>query len=140
MDHHELSRSVAPVEASSDRSFGLVFAICFSLLALNNWWRSGQIWPLYGGVASIFLVIAVLRPHLLKPLNALWSKLGALLGAIVSPVIMALVFFLIVTPTGFLMRWTGKDTLRLRRIPEGRSYWIVRDPPGPVGESMRDQF
>jgi hypothetical protein len=140
MSHHELSRPVAPVEVSGERSFGLVFAVCFTLLAAQNWWRAGHVWPVYGALAMAFLAFALLWPHVLKPLNAAWSKLGSLLGAIVSPLVMALLFYLIVTPTGFLMRLTGKDTLRLRRIPKGRSYWIVREPPGPSGESMRDQF
>jgi Saxitoxin biosynthesis operon protein SxtJ len=140
MDHHELTRPVAPVKVSSDRSFGLVFTVCLAILAVHNWWRAAHVWPLYGTLALAFLALAILWPHALKPLNALWSKLGTLLGAIVSPVVMALLFFSIVTPTGLLMRLAGKDTLRLRRIPEGRSYWIVREPPGPPGECMRDQF
>jgi hypothetical protein len=139
-DHHEFRRSHEPAPSSSDRSFGLVFAGFFALLTLHNWWRAGRVWPLELAIAAVFLAVALLRPTLLHWPNRAWTKLGALLGAIVTPIVMALLFFLVVTPVGLLMRLAGKDTLRRHGPRKGDSYWIVREPPGPSGESMREQF
>jgi hypothetical protein len=139
-DHHELTRSIAPIAGSSDRSFGLVFASFFALLALHSWWRSGHAWPLYAVISVTFLATGLLWPHVLRGPNRMWIKIGAFLGAVVSPIVMAVLFFFVVTPVGFLMRLSGKDNLRLRALPKGDSYWIVRKPPGPSGNSMRDQF
>jgi len=91
-------------------------------------------------LAALFLVAALLRPSLLNPLNLLWLRFGLLLQKIVNPVIMALLFFGTVLPTGLVMRMMGKDPLRLRREPDAESYWIVRVPPGPSPETMKDQF
>jgi hypothetical protein len=139
-DHHELRRSSEPAAGSSDRSFGLVFAGFFAVLTLHNWWRAGHSWSIYLAIAAVFLAAALLRPVLLHSLNRAWAKLGSLLGSIVTPIVMALLFFLVITPIGLLMRLTGKDTLRLRGARKGDSYWIMRDPPGPPGETMSEQF
>lgn len=139
-DHHEFRRSHEPAASSSDRSFGLVFTGFFALLTLHNWWRAGRAWPVELAIAAVFLAAALLGPTLLHWPNRAWTKLGFLLGAIVTPVVMALLFFLVVTPVGLLMRVAGKDTLRRHGPRTGDSYWIVREPPGPSGESMREQF
>ena len=139
-DHHELRRSSEPASSSTDRSFGLVFAGFFAILSLHNGWRSGDAWPIYLTLAAVFLAAALLYPNLLHWPNRAWTKLGSLLGAIVSPIVMALLFLLVVTPVGLLMRLAGKDSLRRRGPRKGDSYWIVREPPGPSGESMSEQF
>jgi saxitoxin biosynthesis operon SxtJ-like protein len=139
-NHHELTRRDAETETSSDRSFGLVFAGFFALLAGYNGWHHRGSWPLWLAIAAVFLVLALARPQVLAPLNRIWTRLGLLLGRIVSPIVLALMYFLVVTPIGMLMRWLGKDPLRLRGDPAAQSYWIVREPPGPPGETMRDQF
>lgn len=139
-DHHELRRSSEPTAGSSDRSFGLAFAAFFSVLTLHNCWRAGHLWPIYAGIAAVLLAMTLLRPALLHGLNRAWTKLGFLLGSIVAPIVMVLLFFLVITPIGLLMRLTGKDTLRLRGSRKGDSYWVLRDTPGPSGESMSEQF
>jgi saxitoxin biosynthesis operon SxtJ-like protein len=139
-DHHEFRQSSEPPASSSDRSFGLVFAGCFALLTLHNWWLAGRAWPIYLAIAAVFLAAALLRPNLLHWPNRAWIRLGSLLGAIVTPIVMALLFFLVITPIGLMMRLAGKDTLRRGGPRQGDSYWIVRDPPGPSGESMSEQF
>lgn len=139
-NHHEFRRSSEPALVSNDRSFGLVFAAFFALLTLHNWWRVGRAWPIYLGIAAVFLAATLLRPNTLHWLNLAWTKFGSLLGAIVTPIVMALLFFLVVTPIGLLMRLFGKDTLQRRGPRQGDSYWIEREPPGPSGESMREQF
>jgi saxitoxin biosynthesis operon SxtJ-like protein len=139
-DHHEFRQSQEPATGSSDRSFGLVFAGFFAVLTLHSWWRAGRAWPIYLAIAAVFLTAALARPSLLRGLNRAWTKLGSILGAIVTPIVMGLLFFLVVTPIGLLIRLFGKDTLRRRGPRQGDSYWIAREPPGPSGESMREQF
>jgi large-conductance mechanosensitive channel len=139
MIHESFSREEAVV-VGSDRSFGIVMAAAFSVLALLNGWHSGRLWPWTGGLAVIFLAAALLYPAALKPLNRLWLKFGLLLHKVVNPIMMAFVFFGAVLPTGLIMRMMGKDLLRLKREPDADSYWIVRRPPGPAPKSMKDQF
>jgi predicted membrane metal-binding protein len=128
------------VQIGSEKGFGIVFAVVFLIVAL---------WPLpFGGevrlwalaVAALLLVIAFAVPRLLSPFNRVWFRFGLLLHKIVNPVIMGLIFFGAVLPTGFLMRLFGKDPLRLGFDREAASYWIDRDPPGPDPSSMRNQF
>ncbi|WP_254431060.1 SxtJ family membrane protein [Magnetospirillum sp. LM-5] len=128
------------VKIGSERSFGLVFAVLFAIIALWPLKDGGDIrlWAL--GAAAAFLVAALAAPQLLKPLNFLWFKFGMLLHHIVTPLVMGLLFFLTVTPVGLLMRATGKDPMRLKRDPAAASYWIERAPPGPAPETMKNQF
>jgi hypothetical protein len=124
----------------SDRSFGLVMAAAFALLALINFWRVGHTWPWTGSLAVVFFVFACFFPAALRPLNWVWFQIGLLLHKVVNPIVMAFVFFGAVVPTGLIMRATGKDPLRLKCQPDTNSYWIERCPPGPAPESLRDQF
>ena len=125
---------------SSDRGFGIVLSIFLALVGLSplrahhpvRWWALA--------LSSLFLVVAVFQPVSLRPLNRVWTKLGLLMGRVVSPVITALLFYLVVTPTGFLFRLLGKDPLRLTLDAGVRSYWIERRPPGPSPETMSNQF
>jgi hypothetical protein len=137
---HEVFSRDETIVAGSDRVFGLVMAGAFGLLTALNGWHLGQIWPWTGGIAALFLAAALVRPALLNPLNRLWLKFGLLLHSVVNPVIMGLLFYGTVLPTGLVMRALGKDLLRLKRQPDAESYWIVRAPPGPAPETMKDQF
>ena len=137
---HERLADDSAVKGSSDRSFGIVFAVVFALIGL---------WPfLFGGlvrwwslaIALGFAAVTVARPGLLAPLNRLWFKFGLLLNSIVSPIVMGLLFYLIITPFALFMRLTGKDLLHLRRDPEAASYWIQREPPGPAPDTIKNQF
>jgi len=127
-------------QGSSDRAFAIVFAIFFALIGFSplrthhpmRWWAFL--------VAGLFLFVAILKPVWLRPLNKCWTKLGLLMGRIVSPVITAALFYAVVTPTALLFRILGKDPLRLSRDPGARSYWIERQPPGPAPETMANQF
>ncbi len=110
-----------------------------ALLALLNGWHHGRLWPWEIAVAVLFLLAALLRPALLNPLNRVWMKLGLLLHKIVNPIVMGLLFYGTIWPTGVIMRMRGRDLLRLRREPASDTYWIAR-PPGPLPETMRDQF
>jgi len=137
---HEVFSRDEKVVAGSDRSFGLVMAAGFTVLTLLNAWHAGRLWPWTGGLAALFLAAPLLRPAALHPLNLVWLRFGLLLHGVVNPVVMALVFYGTVLPTGLVMRMLGKDLLRLKQQPDADSYWIVRAPPGPSPETMKDQF
>src|SRR5262249_48228698 len=137
---HEDSNRQEHIKPSSDRSFGLVIATFFLIITFwplihaepVRWWALA--------VAAVFAVAALAWTAVLAPLNKLWTKLGMLLYRIVNPVVMALLFYVTVTPIALLMRLLGKDPLRLRRDPDAASYWIDRTPPGPAPQSMTNQF
>lgn len=139
MAHEDLDREQS-IEGSSDRSFGLVFAAVFLVIACWPLLHAGPVrwWSL--AVSGVFGAVAWLSPGWLSGLNRLWIKLGVFLGKVVSPIALGIVFYGVLTPTGMLMRLVGKDPLRLKRDAAARSYWIPRDPPGPPPDSMTNQF
>jgi hypothetical protein len=117
-----------------------VFTAVFLIVAL---------WPLISGhsprlwalaVSGLVLLITVAMPALLTIPNRLWTKFGLLLHRVISPVVLAILFYVAVTPMGWIMRAFGKDPLRLKREGSNPSYWIPREPPGPQPDSMSDQF
>ena len=125
------------IKISSNRNFGLVFFIVFLIVSL---------WPLTYGApiriwsstfSLVFLILGLTNSKLLTPLNKLWFKLGMILGAIISPIVMGIVFFLVVTPTGFILRIMGKDLLNKKYDKEKETYWIKRD--SSIG-TMKRQF
>ena len=139
MGHESYERS-EDVHGSSDRSFGIVFAIVFGVIGLLPLVFGGgvRLWSL--GVGAAFLLAAVVVPSVLAPLNRLWLRFGLLLHRIVSPLVLGIMFFVVITPMALVMRALGKDLLRLRFDRAAASYWIDRTPPGPPPESMKDQF
>jgi hypothetical protein len=139
MAHEDLSRAEV-VSTSSDRSFGFVFAAVFGIVAVWPLVHAAPIrwWSL--AVAFAFAIIAALAPQLLALPNKAWSKLGVLLGTIVSPIALAILFYAVITPIGALMRASGKDPLRLKLDRSASSYWIERDPPGPKPDSLNHPF
>jgi len=126
-----------PTEQSSPKSFGIVFSIVFLIVALYPLANSEdlRIWALI--VSAIFLLLAFVAPNVLSLPNKLWYKFGILLGSIIAPIVMALVYFLTVLPMGLVMRLLGKDLLRQKLDKNAKSYWIDRTEP--VG-SMKNQF
>ena len=124
------------VKISSNRSFGIVFFIVFLLIALYPLNHSEEIrtWSLF--ISFIFLVLGLLNSKILAPLNKLWFKFGIFLGKIISPVILGIIFFLVVTPIGLIMRLLGKDVLNLK-YNKNRSYWIEKNGPK---SKMKNQF
>ena len=124
------------IKISSNRSFGIVFFIVFLLIALYPLIHSEEIkfWSII--ISLIFLVLGLLNSKILAPLNKLWFKFGIFLGKIISPLIMGIIFFLVVTPIGILMRLLGKDLLNLK-YGKNKSYWI--DKTGPKSK-MKNQF
>ena len=124
------------VKISSNRSFGIVFFVVFLLIALYPFTYGGEIriWSLI--ISIIFLILSLLNSKILAPLNKIWFKFGILLGKIVSPLIMGIIFFLVVTPIGFIMRLLGKDVLNLK-YNKNKSYWIEKNGPK---SKMKNQF
>ena len=137
--HEDLSRAVEH-STSSDRSFGLVMSGAAALFALGPLLRGGHVRLWLLAVAAVLLVVTFTRASLLHYPNRAWTALVLLLSRIVNPVVMAILFYVVVTPTGMLLRAMGKDLLRLRYEPNQNSYWISRTPPGPAPGTMNRQF
>jgi hypothetical protein len=137
--HEDLTRE-HEVSGSSNRSFGFVMAAAGLLFGFSKFVRgTGPIrWYLVGPGLG-FLVLALVAPQVLGPLNKAWTKLGLLLGRITTPIVLFVFFTFILTPVALFMRLFGKDPLRLKRSSE-KSYWIERTPPGPAPKSLRQQF
>jgi hypothetical protein len=139
MAHETLQRDET-VQLSSNRVFGLVFVAVFLVVGLLPLFSRGNVrlWSLI--VSGGFLLVALIAPAVLAPLNRLWMRFGMLLHKIVSPLVLGIMFFGVITPMGLVMRWMGKDLLRLRADPNASSYWVRRDPPGPARDSFKHQF
>lgn len=137
---HESFNRVDAAAGSSDRAVGIVFAVVFLIIGVLPLAFGGtvRIWSLTVGAA--FLAIAFLRPALLAPLNRLWTRFGLLLHKIVSPVVLGIMFFAVITPMGLIRRVLVKDPLRLRFDRQLRSYWVDRRPPGPPPDTLNNQF
>jgi hypothetical protein len=126
---------------ASPRAFGFVFTIFFLLVGLGPLLRGHHFraWALM--VAGFFFVCAVAAPKLLTLPNKLWLRLGLVMHRITQPLIMALLFFAVITPIGCLMRLLKReDSLRRKWNPDAPSYWILREPPGPTPDSMKHLF
>ena len=124
------------IKISSNRSFGIVFFVVFLIIALYPLIYSGElrIWSVI--ISFIFLTLGLLNSKILNPLNKLWFKFGIFLGKIISPLIMVIIFFLVVTPIGLVMRMLGKDVLNLK-FNKNKSYWIEKNGPK---SKMKNQF
>jgi len=131
------SASHIPTEQSSPKSFGIVFSVVFLIVSLYPLINSEGIrtWAL--AISAVFLLLAFVAPNVLSLPNKLWFKFGILLGSIIAPIVMALVYFLTVLPTGLIMRLLGKDLLKQKLDKGAESYWIERKEP--VG-SMKNKF
>lgn len=137
---HEKLSPMDGVKSGSDRSFGIVFAVVFGIIGLLPLWGDGdiRIWALI--FASLFLSLAFIAPKILSSLNRIWFQFGLFLHKFVSPLIMGLIFFGVVMPTGLLMRLFGKKPLDLDFVSDQKSYWVHRTPPSPEPGSMKRQF
>jgi len=132
---------MTPSKLPSDRSFGFLFTVVFALLAGWFYYRGRSFWDICVWVSGGFLVVTLVLPRILRPLNFLWMKLGDLLGRIVSPIVLGIIFYGAVTPFALVMKLAKRDALSRRFDAGARSYWISRDPPGPnAAESFPRQF
>ena len=124
------------IKISSNKSFGIVFFVVFLLIAIYPLTHGGDIRIWSGMISFIFLILGLLNSSILTPLNKYWFKFGIFLGKIISPMIMGIIFFLVVTPTGLIMRLLGKDILNLK-YNKNQSYWIEKNGPK---SKMKNQF
>ena len=124
------------IKIGSNRSFGIVFFTVFLIIATYPLINNGdiRIWSLI--LSLVFLILGLLNSKILYPLNKIWFKFGLLLGKLVSPLIMAIIFFLVVTPIGILMRILNKDLLNLK-FNKSKSYWIEKNEQK---SKMKNQF
>jgi hypothetical protein len=137
---HERPEYAEDLRGSSDRVFGLVFSVFWSVVALAPLIKGGpiRVWAMMFGAA--FLLTGLIMPALLGPLNRMWQRFGRLLRSFTNPIVMAILFFSTVVPFGLIMRLLKRDVLRLKWEPGSDTYWIPRNPPGPRPDSMKDQF
>ena len=127
---------MSEIKRGSNRSFGIVFFIVFLLVSIYPILKGDdiRIWSLF--IAIVFLILGLLNSKIITPLNIAWFKFGLILGKIVSPIVMGVIFFLIVTPISFIMKISRKDLLNLK-YNNNKSYWIPKDGPK---SKMKNQF
>tara|TARA_B100001057_G_scaffold491262_1_gene581134 strand:- start:1278 stop:1676 length:399 start_codon:yes stop_codon:yes gene_type:complete len=127
------------IKLPSNRKFGFFFSTIFLLASLYSYYIDSKIMVyILGTLCGIFLIITIINAKILLPLNKLWMKLGILLGLIVSPIIMGIIFFGIFTPIATLMRFSGRDELRLS-FKKQKTYWITRKILTEI-DSFKKQF
>jgi hypothetical protein len=125
----------------SERSFGLFFTAFFSGLGLYGIYKEWDLYPVFFlfAASGALLLFSICAPRLLAPLNKAWFWIGQFLGKIVSPIVLGVIFFGLLTPIAVITRLLGRDELRLKR-QDVTSYWIDRAPPGPACDSFKNQF
>ena len=140
MKTHENIIEKQDIQIGSNKSFGIVFAVVFFVIALWPLIDEGnfRVWALVTGI--ILSLISFIYPSIYKPFNYIWFKFGLLLGKIVTPIVMGFLYFFTITPTALIMRTLKKRPLDLEFDESLDSYWKYRDPPGPSSESMKNQF
>tara|TARA_B100000579_G_C22696782_1_gene787783 strand:- start:55 stop:441 length:387 start_codon:yes stop_codon:yes gene_type:complete len=124
------------IKLPTNRNFGIIFSIVFLIIALWPLLKQNdlRLWSLY--ISGIFFILGLLNSKLLLPLNKIWFKFGILLGSIIAPIIMGIVFFLVVTPTGLIMKLFRKDLLNLKKNKK-ETYWLDKDNSN---SSLKNQF
>ena len=124
------------IKISSNKNFGIVFFVFFSIISIFPLLKNEdiKIWAVI--IAIIFLILGLLNSSILYPLNKIWFKFGILLGNVVSPIVMGIVFYAVVTPTSIIVRMFGKDLLNLKKNNK-KSYWIEKSP---IKSKMKNQF
>lgn len=128
-------------ELPSNRKFGFLFTSVFLVLSVYAGYSGSNETRIYSFlfIAAFIGLITVSAPSLLAPFNRAWMKLGELMGSVVSPLVLGFIFFALLTPVSLFTRLFGRDELRLR--PKNAiSYWVEREPPGPTGDSFKNQF
>jgi hypothetical protein len=125
----------------SNRNFGGLFTVIFTCLGIYGYIKAADqnIWIGWIACSAVIGTITLLFPKLLTPFNKTWFLIGELLGKIVSPLVLGIIFFVVLTPVGLITKLFGRDTLRLKRT-EASSYWVDRTPPGPSPEAFKNQF
>ena len=124
----------------SNRSFGWTFTGVFVIAGVYGLWKGGAALPWLLPLAALTALVTLTRDTWLTPLNRAWMALGLLLGRVVSPVVLGVIFYGVFTPVAWVMRLAGRDAMCRRLDPAAASYWVKRDPPGPADDSYRNMF
>jgi hypothetical protein len=124
----------------SNRSFGWTFSAILAVAGAYGVWRGGDMLPWLLAAGALLAALTFLREAWLTPLNRAWMKLGELMGRVVSPIVLGVIFFGVFAPVGVAMRLFGRDAMARRFEPALRTYWVGREPPGPAEDSFRDMF
>ncbi len=136
--HEDPHRRVA-LEPPTERSFGIVWSVVLGVIGAWPLLHGGppRFWAFIAG--GLLVLVTWIHPRLLRIPNLLWFRFGLLLGRVVSPIVIAVIFYVVITPFGVVMRLVGRDPLRLRGDSSLETYWLPR-PSNPTPESMKDQF
>ena len=137
---HETLGRRPQVAAGSNRAFGMVMAAACFIIAGFGYISGTSYWFVWSAGFLVFVLTTWLQPALLSPLNQFWFRLGLLMHRVVNPVVMGLLFFVVITPAGFLLRACGKNVLELKFQRAARSYWIPRNERGSQQDSMTTQY
>ena len=131
--------TISEIELPSNKKFGFFFTFVFTLATVYFYYSASVVWAYtFASTSVIFLVLTLVKSDIFLPLNKLWMSFGLLLGKIVSPVVLGIIFFGLFTPTAFFMRLSGRDELRLK-LSKRESHWISRSEP-LKSESFKQQF
>jgi hypothetical protein len=139
MIHNIPDENEAPVP-SSDRSFGIVMFSACLIIALHPLISDNKPYWWLLAIGAVFLLLALAKPDILRPLNCVWTRFGLLLGKVGNPIVLGLMYFIIISPVAIGMKLAGRDPLLRKFEPDLETYWQDRDPAGPTPESMKNQY
>lgn len=140
MTNHDQGESYRRTKTSTDRGFGILFAVVFTAIALIPLIAGHHVrwWSLV--VAAAFAIVAFTYPAALSPLRRAWMKFAMIIHHVTNPILMGLIYFGALVPMGLIMRTRNKDPLKLEWRPDDKTYWVEREPPGPPEHSMSKQY
>jgi hypothetical protein len=127
-------------KTGSNRLFGIIIGLALIFIAGWKFLTDAWSYPIWASMGGLFLLVALLVPRLLRPIKTLWLGLGHILGRVLSPIFLTIIYASSIIPIGFLLKVFRKDTLHLARDPKRDSYWILRKPPGPAPATLKNQF
>lgn len=141
MSAHETFQRDEEIKGSSNRVFGFVIGTFFLILGIAPL-RHGHSSPRWAflEVSALFFFAGAALPWTLRPLNWGWTRFAHVLQKITNPIVMGILFYLLITPVALVLKLLGKDPLNRSFDPGAKSYWVIRQPPGPTPESLRQQF
>jgi hypothetical protein len=131
---------ISSLKIPTNQKFGWFFSVVFALLCAYFFWKSWIELTIFAFTLAIFFSLSALFvPQILSPFNRLWYGFGLLLGRVVSPIVLGVIFFLLITPVSLVTRLFGRDELRMKKSSV-ESYWVDRLPPGPPSDSFNNQY
>jgi len=133
---HENYDSRVHIKGSSERMFGIIFSLLFSIIGMFPLWHGKKVrlWAI--AAAVVLFIVAIILPGALRVLNRTWIQISLVISRVTNPLIMTFLYYFVITPMGVIMRVLGRDPLRLQKDKIAKSYWIEREPSGPAPETM----